>query len=48
MVQDLVSMLMRKYYAEMKFYQEIVMPRFFFFLVYCIPKQERPYGQRPC
>ena len=26
MVQDLVSM-MRKYHAEMKFYQEIVMPR---------------------
>ena len=34
MVQDLVSMIMRKYHAEMKFYQEIVMPRcqsFFFF-----------------
>ena len=47
MVQDLVSMLMRKYHAEMKFYKEIVMPRchfsfFFFFVVYCIPKQERP------
>ena len=36
MVQDLVSMLMRKYRAEMKFYQEIVMPRcqFFVFVVY--------------
>ena len=32
MVQDLVSMLMRKYHAEMKFYQKVVMPRFFFFL----------------
>ena len=45
MVQDLVSMLMRKYHAEMKFYKEIVMPRYhfsFFFVVYCIPKQERP------
>ena len=43
MVQDLVSMLMRKYNAEMKFYQEIIMPRCqSFCLVYCIPKQDRP------
>ena len=41
MVQDLVSMLMKKYHAEMKFYQEIVIPRCQF-VVYCRPKQKRP------
>ena len=49
MVQDLLSMLMRK---KISCRDEILSrnryAQNFFFVVYCIPKQERPQGQIPC